>query len=228
MRYLAALALIAPLYGTISVNGTGSTAGGAAVSSLTWSHTVASGANRLLIVSISHYRTFPTVGTVSSVTFGGVALTQMPSSKVSVVGDADTHEIWTLSNPAVSTANIVVTFATSMENAVAGAIAFTGSTGALTTTTPVSALSTTTLSVTTGATTNFGYCSWFDWNDSAWADGTETYAVNNTGAYSRGAYLTGANPVVFNTNNSASILVGFAIQEGAGGTTARKRVVITQ
>jgi hypothetical protein len=227
MRYLAVLVLIAPLYGAISVNGTGTTTGGTNVSSLTWSHTVAAGTNRLLVVSVGHYFTFPTVGTISSITFGGVALTQ--KAKVSVVGDADTHEIWTLASPAVSTANIVVTFSATQENAIAGAIAFTGSTGSLTTTTPVSALSASTLSVTTGATANYGYASYFDWTDSAWADGTSTF--NNAGvggAYTSGAYLTGANPVVFNTNNSRAILIGMAIQEGTDPSGSRKRVVITQ
>lgn len=76
-------------------------------SSLTVSHTVASGDNRILVVTVD---TFRSAGgrAVTSVTYGGVALTKAVDAFSSFSG----HEyvsIWYLLNPTVGTANIVAT-----------------------------------------------------------------------------------------------------------------------
>ncbi|MBI2913817.1 MAG: DNRLRE domain-containing protein, partial [Chloroflexi bacterium] len=91
------------------------------VSSLSWSHTVGSGSNRLLVVgvSVSYAGT-----TVSGVTYGGTALTQVgvkdaPSSDGRV-------EIWRLLAPASGTANVVVSLTNgNLSTTVAGAVSFT-------------------------------------------------------------------------------------------------------
>lgn len=66
-----------------------------------WSHTVPSGTNRGLAVLIGTHQ-----GTITAVTFGGVALTKIAegASAFNECGD-----IWLLTNPTVSTATIAVT-----------------------------------------------------------------------------------------------------------------------
>lgn len=75
-----------------------------ATTTATLSHTPA-GTNRLLVVCVG----FEAGDTISSVTFGGTALTQRIRSSSS----GGTSELWSLVAPAASTANVVVTTATS-------------------------------------------------------------------------------------------------------------------
>ncbi|WP_186289687.1 cadherin-like domain-containing protein [Methylomonas koyamae] len=84
----------------VTANGSISSTNSTSASSLTWSHGVATGTNSALFVEIA--LDDPTVN-VNSVTYGGVALTQVGRS-------ANNHavEIWTLVNPTVGSANIVV------------------------------------------------------------------------------------------------------------------------
>ena len=88
-------------------------------SSLTWSHTVDSGSNGILIVSISIRDS--SGGTVDLVTYGGTALTRIGFD----ASDKDRAEMWYLKDPAADTADIVVTLTTA-ENFVAGATNFFG------------------------------------------------------------------------------------------------------
>src|SRR5690242_11384212 len=87
-----------------------------AAGSATWSHTVGTGANRLLIVGIA----IKNSQTVTSVTYGGVALTQ-----ATALANTGRLEVWRLVAPASGTANIVVTFAAGTGAAI-GAVSFTG------------------------------------------------------------------------------------------------------
>ena len=81
--------------------------------SLTWSHTVAAGSNRLLVVEVS------SLSDVSSITYGGVSLTELGSaSRSSYVN------FWYLKEPTVGTANVVVTL-TGSNRMVAGATNYT-------------------------------------------------------------------------------------------------------
>ncbi len=84
----------------VTANGTATSTQATSVTSLTWSHTVNSGSNRALFVTLA----IDGLGaTVSSVTYGGVALTQ-----VGRTGGNHAVEIWRLINPTVGTANVVV------------------------------------------------------------------------------------------------------------------------
>ena len=75
--------------------------------SITFSHTTGSGNNRLLLVGISFYNA-TTARTVSSVTFGGTALTSVGTS---YQGNTRRVAIYRLIAPSASTtANVVVTF----------------------------------------------------------------------------------------------------------------------
>jgi hypothetical protein len=95
------------------------TAGGN-FSNLTFTHTVGSGASRILIVGVSlHTRN----ATVTSVTFGGVALTQ--AGTIATGSNANRTDIWYLLSPAAAAGSIVVTPSTSTAIS-AGSMSFTG------------------------------------------------------------------------------------------------------
>ncbi len=101
----------------ITANGTASSTQTTNATSLTWSHTVASGTDRLLVVELA----IDGLGAgVSSVTYGGVAMTQIGRG-------TGNHavEIWGLVNPTVGTANIVVSFGGTTA-AAGGATSFNG------------------------------------------------------------------------------------------------------
>ena len=104
---------------TAGTSTSAATASGTSASSLTWSHTVGTGSNGILIIDVS-IRTNAGV-TVSSVTYGGVALTYIGSATSS----KDHAEMWYLKVPVTGTANVVVTL-TGSENVAAGATNFFG------------------------------------------------------------------------------------------------------
>src|SRR5579862_1048186 len=99
----------------VAVDGT-STSSSTNASSLTFSKTVGSGSNRLLLVGISTKGNQNATG----VTYGGVAM-----SRVLMLQNADWVEVWRLVAPATGTANVVITL-TGGANFSAGAISFTG------------------------------------------------------------------------------------------------------
>jgi hypothetical protein len=89
--------------------------------SWTVSHTVSSGANRVLVVTP---QIFQGGLTVTGVTYGGTALTKV------VDNTADAYyyrsSIWYMVAPPVGTADVVVTVDGAAEGAVVGAMSFTG------------------------------------------------------------------------------------------------------
>ena len=90
--------------------------GGANVASLTWSHTVAAGNERILIVGVS-----VVVETAATVTYGGTALT-----KKTALQNVDIEaSLWFLVAPPVGAADIVVTFSAAAR-VVGGATSYTG------------------------------------------------------------------------------------------------------
>ena len=97
-----------------------SSTSGAAVSSLTWSHTVGSGDERILIVGVSLRKNSQSV---SNITYGGVGGFTLIGSQLD--GGADHRaELWYKLMPAVGTANVVVTIAGGTVDAVGGAVSF--------------------------------------------------------------------------------------------------------
>ena len=82
---------------------TEATANTSAGSSLSWKHTVGAGSNRILVVGV----TLNSSKTVSSVTYGGQALTKVTSG--SVTFSTYDNEMWYLLNPPQETATVTVT-----------------------------------------------------------------------------------------------------------------------
>lgn len=110
-------------------------AGPSYVSSISWSHSVASGVNRILVVDLATYKfqsgSFPADPIVSSVTYNGISLTKLRS---------DQHnweewpggsyrkfrtEIWYLLNPPIGTYSIVADFSTTVVTK-SGAVDYSG------------------------------------------------------------------------------------------------------
>ncbi len=105
--------------GTLAItsNGTVTSTQTTSATSLTWSHTVSAGSNRVLVVELA----IDGLGApASSVTYGGVALTQIGRG-------TGNHavELWALINPTVGTANVVASFSGSTA-AAGGASTFNG------------------------------------------------------------------------------------------------------
>ena len=105
--------------GTLAItsNGTVTSTQTTGATSLTWSHTVSAGSNRVLVVELA----LDGLGApASSVTYGGVALTQIGRG-------TGNHavELWALINPTVGTANVVASFSGTTA-AAGGASTFNG------------------------------------------------------------------------------------------------------
>ena len=99
---------------TASASGTGST--------LSWSHTVGSGSNRLLVVAVSA-DAGNQVRPVSSVTFGGLPLTLQVAQHQSI---SPMMEMWTLASPPGGTATVVVTYGIAPAAIVGESVSFSG------------------------------------------------------------------------------------------------------
>ena len=83
---------------------------------LSWSHTVGNGPNRVLVVGISRNDN----SSATSVTYGGISLTRQVLVNVS-----PEVEMWTLIAPPSGAANVVVTFPSS-KAIIGGSVSFTG------------------------------------------------------------------------------------------------------
>ena len=113
----AALSVI----GGISVdNITSTNSGNVGNTNLIWAHTIGSGVNGFLVVNVSIH----SGRAVSSITYGGVALTKAGSVTYSSGSHVST-EMWCLNAPATGTANIVVNL-TAKDTFAAGATSFSG------------------------------------------------------------------------------------------------------
>lgn len=82
----------------------------AAASTYTWSHTC-TGSNRYLGVDIS---ILSVGGTVTSITYNGVAMSAVPNASISTVSSLGRIECWGLANPASGTNTISVTLSGSI------------------------------------------------------------------------------------------------------------------
>ncbi|MGD0331105.1 MAG: hypothetical protein ABSB40_11810 [Nitrososphaeria archaeon] len=90
--------------------------------SMSWTHTVGTGSNRLLLVSIGTYNISGTPATVSSIKYGGVALTLVASDVYSTNPQVGSY-LYSLTNPASGSNTINVTFSASTL-AVGGSVSY--------------------------------------------------------------------------------------------------------
>lgn len=96
---------------------------------LSWSHTVGTGFNRILIISVFELA-LPPLNTVSSVTYGASTLTFIGSHiyPVSTKGEIDV-EMWSLLNPPAGAAPVTVTLAASDLALAAGSVSYFNTAG---------------------------------------------------------------------------------------------------
>ncbi len=103
---------------TAIVTGATTRSKGTSVSSLSWSHTVAAGTNRILVVTTAHR---DAAKSVSRVTYGGVNLAQSGCRAPT----SNSAALYYLVNPPVGTATVLVTMSGAVTVA-ASATTFTG------------------------------------------------------------------------------------------------------
>ena len=123
----SALAAASSTLATIAAAATtsGSNSSIASGGTLSFSHTPGSGTNRLLLVSVGVGMTSATdgtPGTVTGVTFGGTAMSQVGT----ILNGPIRNYIYSLVNPASAAANVVVTIGTATSSVSASATTFTG------------------------------------------------------------------------------------------------------
>ena len=101
--------------------------------SVSWSHTVGSGAN-VLVVGLATEDTSTTVLNVSAITYNGVALTAV-SGGTGTAGSStlDRAQLFYLLNPTSGAHTIAITFGGAVNNVAAGSISLSGVSGAPTT-----------------------------------------------------------------------------------------------
>lgn len=104
---------IAPL--TIQRDGATTTSTAQAASSITFSHTVNTQSNQILVVTSGIEDDATTA--ITGITYNGVALT----SSVNTTNSNRRAEIWYLLNPPTGTANVVITYAATVTDIIAGA-----------------------------------------------------------------------------------------------------------
>jgi hypothetical protein len=90
------------------------------VNTLSWSHTVSSGSNRILIVALSQR---DGNASISGVWYGGTMLSQIGGQ--AATGSQSRTDLWYLLDPPPGTANVFVVLLTA-KRIVASAISFTG------------------------------------------------------------------------------------------------------
>ncbi len=115
---------------SISFDAASSKASTTSISSLSWSHTLGAGTDRIVIVGVTAENTTATNAAVSSVTFNGVAATAVPNSLISGGGTGiiETQLFYVLNSslPAPGTYTVQVTFHGSIQGAAVGAVSLFG------------------------------------------------------------------------------------------------------
>lgn len=99
-----------------ATSGTSATAG----TTLSWSHTVASQSNRVLVVGVTAEHTSSSCQ-ASSVSYGSQAMTKITQS-VAGTSTYQCSSLWYLLAPTAGTANVTVTYQSSITNKTAGAV----------------------------------------------------------------------------------------------------------
>ena len=95
--------------------------------SLTWSHTVGSGTDRMLVVSVAVEDSGTADAAVSGVTYNGAALTSVPNSLVNGGGSGIIQtQLFYQVNPATGAHNVVVTFHGPVDGTSSGAVSLFG------------------------------------------------------------------------------------------------------
>jgi hypothetical protein len=202
----------------IAADAASSAATAGAQSVLTFSHTVGTGTDRLLVVEVSTSST----ASVSSVTYGGVALT--PLAAVTDGANNVRAEMWYLIAPSSGAANVVVSLSSGHEF-VAGATSFSGVDQSATFGTPVTAegaggAPSVTVASAVGDTV-LDVVALKDRNTGAAGGGQSALWTNTTGA--AGADAWGGSS---RADGAPSVTMGWSSAGGGGGEWAAIAVAL--
>lgn len=110
-------------YSTIGFDSANSTILTSQANSVSWKHTTGTGPNRVLLVAVDVFNSGGTPTTVTSVTYDGIALTQVATAVYSSNPQVRSY-VFLLTNPTAGTRTITVTFAASTL-AVCGSVTYT-------------------------------------------------------------------------------------------------------
>ena len=125
---LAAVALPATR-AAIAFDAAASTSGKNAAS-ISWSHTVGTGAS-ILVVGLAVEDTTSSILSPSSITYNGVAMTAVPSSSATSGSSTfDRSQLFYLLNPPSGVHTVAVSFGGAINNIAAGSVSLSGTTGA--------------------------------------------------------------------------------------------------
>jgi hypothetical protein len=113
-------------YNTIGFDSQSSMTQASGVSFFSWQHTTGTaGSDKLLLVSVDVSRSTNAPATVSSVTYDGVALTQVATALYISTNPQVRSYVYSLVNPAIGTKTITVTLSGTTSNAVGGSVTYT-------------------------------------------------------------------------------------------------------
>ncbi|MEI6607720.1 MAG: hypothetical protein WCP35_20635, partial [Verrucomicrobiota bacterium] len=214
----ATSATIATSVATISVVGTAASGSPSnTASNYTLSYNSGStGSNRILMVGVSFNNT--NARTVSTVTYGGVAMTLVGSSIITGSTTSGSESIYRLLNPPTGANNLVVTWSGALSySAVVGAITYAGVNQTTPTGTFASGSSTTTNSPTLNVTSGAGQVVF------AVADGKSTAAYTTTGTSLWSAMPSSGNTAGAAQSSTAGTATVTLNWTGAGTRNANKR-----
>jgi hypothetical protein len=111
-------------YRTISFDSSASTTKTAFSSSMSWSHTVGTNNDKILIVTVDTYSTSGQPAQVNSVTLGSTSLTQLVTEALTSGSNRIRSYVFYLLNPSSGTRTITVNFASSTSRAVGGSTSY--------------------------------------------------------------------------------------------------------
>jgi pectate lyase len=121
-----ALAYVNPAAGAIAFDSAVSKSAVNAAS-VSWSHTVGSGSNTVLVVGLSTEDTSSSVLNVASIIYNGVAMTAVPNSAATAGSSTlDKSQLFYLLNPAAGAHTVAVTFGGAVNGVSAGSISLSG------------------------------------------------------------------------------------------------------
>lgn len=196
----------------------GADSGSTGVSSLTWSHTVGSGSNRLLIATV--VTAPPTMARITGMTYGGTAMTYLTRA---IAGDGVNTgrgiDIYYMVNPPSGTANVVVSAADTTALLVGNSGSWTGVNQVM----PFGAVSTpfTSTSATTGSVTTTGSTS----SDLVVAfaavrsTGTITYGGSQTQLWNHAGAGNGVNVINIASSQAGGTSITSTVTQSAAASS---------
>ena len=208
--------------------------------SASWSHTIGSGTNRVLIVGLATEDTSTTSLAVSSITYNGVAMTAVPSSTATAGSSTlDRTQLFYLINPAVGVHTVAVTFGGAVNGVSAGSVSLSGVAQSAPTAAAInSAASGTTLSASVAVATAG---SWLvDVVTSGSGNATFTAGSGQTSRWAVGQSSSGGagstKPISaagtasssWTAGSSSQLALSVAVFAPAGGTTVTAPTITTQ